>query len=191
MTYRSISLQSAYCGAKAAVRGFVDALRCELLHERSPLKLTMVQLPAVNTEQFSWARSKTNHEPRPVAPVFTPEAVAAEVYRGALSAPLKLWVGRPTVKTILGGLIFPGVTDRLAAATAFKGQLGAESKRSGQPDNLFDPVDPEQVMGDRFGREARQTAGSVSGSNARAALAAVGLGMILSGIYAAGRPPIR
>lgn len=191
LTYRSIPLQSAYCGAKAAIRGFVDALRCELLHESSPLKLTMVHLPAVNTEQFSWARCKMHHAPRPVAPVFTPEAVAAEVYRGALTAPRELWVGRPTVKTILGGLLFPGVTDRVAAATAFKGQLDADPKRSGQPDNLFNPVDPKQVIGGRFGGEARQTVGSVSGSNARAALASLGLGMILSGIYAAGRPRIR
>jgi len=157
LTYRSIPLQSAYCGAKAAVRGFVDALRCELPHERSPIKLTMIHLPAVNTEQFSWARCKRDREPRPVAPVFTQEAVAEEIYQGALSTPRELWVGRPTVKTILGGVIIPGLTDSLAARTAFEGQLDGNLKQSRRPDNLFDAVDPSAVSGGRLARPHRRS----------------------------------
>lgn len=191
LTYRSIPLQSAYCGAKAAIRGFVDALRCELLHERSPIKLTMIHLPAVNTEQFSWARCKMDREPRPVAPVFTPEAVADEIYRGALNAPRELWVGRPTVQTILAGLILPGLTDWLAARTAFDGQLDTKLKQSRRPDNLFDAVDPSAVSGGRFGDEASTAVGSVSGSKARAALAAVGIGTMLAAVLASRRLKIR
>ncbi|MBW6424903.1 SDR family oxidoreductase [Rhizobium sp. XQZ8] len=191
LTYRSIPLQSAYCGAKAAIRGFVDALRCELLHEGSPIMITMIHLPAVNTEQFSWARCKMDREPRPVAPVFTPEAVADEIYRGALSAPRELWVGRPTVKAILAGLILPGLTDRLAARTAFEGQLDGKLKQSRRPDNLFDAVDPSAVSGGRFGDEASPAVGSVSGSKARAALA-VGIGtMMLAAVLASRRLRIR
>lgn len=184
LTYRSIPLQSAYCGAKAAVRGFVDALRCELLHENSPIKLTMVHLPAVNTEQFSWARSKMDWEPRPLAPVFTPEAVAEEIYKAAINPTRELWVGKPTVQTILAGLLLPGVTDRLAARKAFEGQFDKEPNRKERPDNLFDSVDLAVPKG-RFGQESLRSVGSVSGAKARAAAAAFGIALVTGGVYVA------
>ena len=175
LTYRSIPLQSAYCGAKAAVRGFVDSLRSELIHDKSPIRLTMIHLPAVNTPQFDWARCKIDRQPRPVAPVFEPQAVAAEIYQGALSAPRELWVGRPTVKTIIGGLAMPGLTDRLAASQAYEGQMDDLPTKPSRKDNLFEPVDLEVGAEGRFGREASNSVGAVSGTGARLFAAAAGM----------------
>lgn len=184
LTYRSIPLQSAYCAAKAAVRGFVDSLRCELLHDNSPVKLTMVHLPAVNTPQFDWARCKMDFEPRPVAPVYQPRAVATQVYQAALDAPRELWVGQPTVKTILGGIALPALTDRMAAAQAYEGQLDQRPVSAGRKDNLFNPVDLDTGIG-RFSGEASGSVHALSSAAARlavtgAGLAALGAGVILS-----------
>ena len=93
LSYRAIPLQSAYCGAKFAIRGFTDALRSELDHERSRIRLTMVQLPAVNTPQFDWARSRMPRKLQPVPPIYQPEAIAKEIVRAALEAPRELWIG--------------------------------------------------------------------------------------------------
>lgn len=175
LTYRSIPLQSAYCGAKAAVRGFVDAIRSELIHDGSPIRLSMIHLPAVNTPQFDWARCKTERQPRPVAPVFEPDAVAAQIYKGALTAPRELWVGRPTVKTIIGGLLLPGLTDRMAASQAYEGQMDALSNHSGRRDNLFEPVDLDVAAEGRFGQESSPSVGSISGTTARVLLASAGV----------------
>eukprot|EP00913_Durusdinium_trenchii_P021283 g19996.t1 len=191
LTYRSIPLQAAYCGAKSAIRGFVDSLRCELLHDRSPVRLTMIHLPAVNTPQFSWARCKMDREPRPVAPVFAPEAVAEEIYRGAIGAPRELWVGMPTVKTILGGLALPGLTDRMAASQAYEGQLDEKAAAPGRPDNLFAPVDLDQGVGEgRFGQEATGSVAAVSSAGARVALAGAGLALLAATRLLAHRPRI-
>jgi len=184
LTYRSIPLQSAYCGAKAAVRGFVDSLRCELLHDKSPIKLTMVHLPAVNTPQFDWARCKMDRQPRPVAPVYQPQAIAIQVYKAALSAPRELWVGQPTVKTILGGMALPSLTDRFASSQAYEGQLDESIVAQGRRDNLFEPADIDTGVG-RFGSEARGSVHALSSTSARAAvvgagLTALGLGFVFS-----------
>ena len=179
LAYRSIPLQAAYCGAKAATRGFVDSLRSELIHDRSPIRITMVHLPAVNTPQFSWARCKMDHEPRPVAPVFTPEAVAAEIYRAAIHAPRELWVGMPTVRTIVGGLALPGVTDWMAANQAYEGQLDKNPVSPSRRDNLFEPLDPEDgVREGRFGTEASRSDGAISAAGARLVLAGAGLALL-------------
>ncbi|MFN7103268.1 MAG: SDR family oxidoreductase [Pseudorhizobium sp.] len=175
LTYRSIPLQSAYCGAKAAVRGFVDAIRAELIHDGSPIRLSMIHLPAVNTPQFDWARCKTERQPRPVAPVFVPEAVAEQIYKGAMTAPRELWVGRPTVKTIIGGLLLPGLTDRMAASQAYEGQMDALANHSGRLDNLFEPVDLDVGAQGRFDRESSPSVGSISGTAARVLIAGAGV----------------
>lgn len=181
LAYRSIPLQSAYCGAKAATRGFFDSLRSELLYEQSAIRLTMIHLPAVNTPQFDWARCKMDRQPRPVAPVFEPEAVAKQIYEGALSAPRELWIGAPTVKTIIGGLALPGLTDRLAASQAYDGQLDSTPVSPSRKDNLFEPVRHEAATQGRFGNESSSWVGALSSSSARLLLAGAGLGA-LSGV---------
>src|SRR3954467_12775336 len=100
LAYRAIPLQSAYCGAKFAVRGFTDSLRSELKHDGSRIRLTMVQLPAVNTPQFDWARSYLARKAQPVPPIFQPEAIAREIVRAAWHAPRELWIGRSALKAI-------------------------------------------------------------------------------------------
>ena len=112
LAYRAIPLQSAYCGAKFAVRGFTDALRTELLHEGSSVRLTMVQLPGVNTPQFDWSRTHANTRHQPVGTVFQPETVAETVVRAALTAPRELWVGLPAMHAIIGTMLAPGLLDR-------------------------------------------------------------------------------
>ncbi|MDY6961488.1 SDR family oxidoreductase [Pseudorhizobium marinum] len=178
LSYRSIPLQSAYCGAKAAVRGFVDALRSELIHDGSPIRLSMVHLPAVNTPQFDWARCKVERQPRPVAPVFEPEAVAAQIYKGCLTAPRELWIGRPTVKTIIGGLLVPALADRLAASQAYEGQMDRIPHNPSRKDNLFEPVDLDVAARGRFAGESLPAVGAISGTAARVLIAGVGIAAV-------------
>ncbi|CAD7031736.1 short-chain dehydrogenase [Pseudorhizobium endolithicum] len=179
LAYRSIPLQAAYCGAKAATRGFVDSLRSELIHDKSPIRLTMVHLPAVDTPQFGWARCKMDHEPRPVAPVFAPEAVAEEIYRAAITAPRELWVGMPTAKTIIGGLTLPGLTDWMAASQAYEGQLDQRPASASRRDNLFEPVDIDEGFREgRFADEASGSVGAISAAGAKLMLAGAGLALL-------------
>jgi NAD(P)-dependent dehydrogenase (short-subunit alcohol dehydrogenase family) len=150
LAYRSIPLQAAYCAAKAAVRGFVDSLRSELLHDGSRVRLTMVQLPAVNTPQFDWARSRLPRTLEPVPPIFQPEAIARHVYRAALDAPRELWIGGPAWKAILGNMLIPGVIDRYLARHGYNGEMTDMKAQANRPNNLYDPVDTDPGAHGRF-----------------------------------------
>lgn len=140
LSYRAIPLQSAYCGAKFAIRGFTDALRSELEHDKSRVRLTMVQLPAVNTPQFDWARSRVEKRLQPVPPIYQPEAIAREIVRAARDAPRELWIGRSALKAIIGTLLLPRLGDHILATEGYGGQLTREAARPDRPDNLFEPV---------------------------------------------------
>ena len=140
LAYRAIPLQSAYCGAKFAIRGFTDSLRCELLHEKSGVHLTMVQMPALNTPQFDWARNKMGRRPQPVPPIFQPEVAAEAIVYAAHARRREVWVGGPTVKAIVANKLFPGLLDRYLARTCYEGQLTDKRETPGRPDNLFTPV---------------------------------------------------
>ncbi len=140
LSYRAIPLQSAYCGAKFAVRGFTDSLRSELAHQRSRIRLTMVQLPAVNTPQFDWARSRMRRRAQPVAPIYQPEAIAREIFRAAREAPRELWIGHSALKAIIGNMLLPGVGDRVLAQEGYSGQLAAEPEPADAPDNPVRPA---------------------------------------------------
>ena len=155
LAYRSIPLQSAYCGAKAAVRGFTDALRCELIHDGSKVRLSMVQLSAFNTPQFDWARNRLPCRPQPVPPIFQPELAARAILRAAREGPREAWVGWPAVKAILSTRVAPGLGDRLAARQAYESQEAEEPADPGRPDNLFRSVDGEQGAHGRFDARAR------------------------------------
>lgn len=150
LAYRAIPLQSAYCGAKFAIRGFTDALRSELRHSGSAVRITMVQLPAVNTPQFDWALNKMPRRPQPVPPIHQPEAVAEAIFRASRDAPRELWVGWPTVRAIIGTTVFPGLLDRLLARMGYDGQLSPELGDPKQADNLFRPLPAGHATHGRF-----------------------------------------
>ena len=139
---RSIPLQSAYCGAKHAINGFTSSLRCELLHENSGIHVTVVQMPAVNTPQFSWVRSKLPNHPQPVPPIYQPEVAARGVVFAADHPHRKqYWVGGSTAATITANRIIPALLDRYLARTGYGSQQTGQKVTSGRPDNLQQPVD--------------------------------------------------
>ncbi|KTT11744.1 short-chain dehydrogenase, partial [Pseudomonas parafulva] len=155
LAYRSVPLQAVYCGAKAAVRGFTDSLRSEILHDRLNVHLTMIDLPAVNTPQFDWARNKMGHKARPVAPVFQPEVAARAIRFAAEHRRRNVWLGFPTIKAILGNRLVPGLIDRYLARTGYSGQLTAEPLPTDASGNLFEPVPGEFAAHGRFDQEAK------------------------------------
>ncbi|WP_344569998.1 SDR family oxidoreductase [Streptomyces axinellae] len=148
LAYRGIPLQAAYCAAKHAVQGFHESLRCELLHKGSRVRVTMVQLPGLNTPQFTWVRSRLPHNPRPVAPVYQPEVAArAIVHASAHARRREFWVGGSTVATLLGDKFAPGLLDRYLARTNIKAQQTEYDRSPLQPDNLWQPPDREKDYG--------------------------------------------
>jgi NADP-dependent 3-hydroxy acid dehydrogenase YdfG len=122
LAYRSIPLQSAYCASKAAIRGFTDSLRSELIHERSKIRVTMLQLPAVNTPQFEVVRSRLPEHPQPVPPIYQPEVIAEAALHAALRPRREVWVGWSSAKAILAQRLMPGVLDRYLARKAWDAQ---------------------------------------------------------------------
>jgi NAD(P)-dependent dehydrogenase (short-subunit alcohol dehydrogenase family) len=183
LSYRAIPLQTAYCGAKFAVRGFTDALRAELIHERSPVRVTMVQLPAVNTPQFDWARSRLPRRLQPVPPIYQPEAVAEAIARAAEFSPRELWIGWPSIRAIIGNFLLPGLLDRLAARQAWDGQMTDEPAAPGRADNLFTPVAGDPGAHGRFDARSRGHVMSLNSACARGAVAMAALGTFLSAVF--------
>lgn len=144
LAYRGIPLQTAYCGAKHAIQGFNEALRCELLHEKSNVKVTMVQLPAVNTPQFSWVLSRLPRHPQPVPPIYQPEVPARGIlYAAQHPGRREYWVGATTAMTLLANTVAPGLLDRYLGATGFKSQQTDEPADPHRPANLWAPVDSD------------------------------------------------
>jgi NAD(P)-dependent dehydrogenase (short-subunit alcohol dehydrogenase family) len=140
--YRSIPLQSAYCGAKHAINGFTEAVRCELLHEGSQVRITIVQMPAVNTPQFSWVLSRLSRHPQPVPPIYQPEVAAQGVVFAAGHPDRKEhWVGASTVGTIMAQKLAAPLLDRYLARTGYDSQQTRQRADPDQPSNLWRPVD--------------------------------------------------
>jgi NADP-dependent 3-hydroxy acid dehydrogenase YdfG len=140
LAYRSIPLQSAYCGAKHAIKGFTDSLRSELIHDKSRVRITMVQLPALNTPQFSWIKSRMPNHPQPVPPIFQPEVAAEAIVWAARHHRRELTVGWPAVKAIQGNKFFPGFADGYLAKTGYSSQQTNVPVDPDRPDNLWRPV---------------------------------------------------
>lgn len=185
LAYRGIPLQAAYCGAKHAIRGFTDSLRTELIHAGSAITLTIVELPAVNTPQFDWARTRMPRQPRPVPPVVQPEAIARAILRAALRPEREYWVGWSTLKVILGNMLLPGVLDRYLARAAFEQQETRLPVTPGRRDNLMTPVHELHRTRGSFGSEARPSALVTVGPLARAApVMAGGLAGLAVGLLA-------
>ncbi len=148
LCYRSIPLQSPYCGSKSAIRGFTDSIRCELIHHKSKIKLTLVQMPAVNTPQFTWNRVKSglNH-PQPLPPIFQPEVAGRAIYWAAHKAPREMWVGMSSVIAILAQKFAPRIADMYLAMTGYKSQQTPEPLSPDRPDNLYEPADTSKDFG--------------------------------------------
>lgn len=184
LAYRGIPLQSAYCGAKHAVQGFTESVRCELLNRRSHVQLAMVQLPALNTPQFGWVLSRMPKFPQPVPPIYQPEVAARAIVHMAEHPRRELWVGGSTVATLLANAVVPGLLDRYLGRTAVKGQQTDDPAPCVRPANLWEPVggDPgaHGVFDDRahahslalaVSRRRRPLAAGVAGVLAAAAVA--------------------
>jgi NADP-dependent 3-hydroxy acid dehydrogenase YdfG len=185
LAYRGIPLQSAYCGAKHAIRGFTDSVRAELIHERSRIKLTMVQLPAVNTPQFDWARAHMPRTPRPVAPVVQPEVIADAVFAAAQRPRREYWIGFSTLQVILGNMLLPGFLDRYLARACVSGQQTDRPVAIDRRDNLDTPVHDLHRTRGSFSAESDTSAPVISGGLARLApyaaalLGSIGVGLLI------------
>lgn len=193
LAYRGIPLQAAYCGAKHAIRGFDDSLRAELAHDRSKVRVTEVHLPAVNTPQFSWVRSRVSAPTRPVPPVYQPE-VAARAIVWAAEHPRRRshWVGGSTVATVLAQRVVPRLLDRRLGATGVAAQEREDSERSdGRADNLFRPLDDDRDYGahGEFDDEARPRSIQQELNQRRLGVAAVAAGACVAA--AAGYAAVR
>jgi short-subunit dehydrogenase len=147
LAYRGIPLQAAYCGAKHAIQGFCDSLRTELLHDHSNVRLTMVQLPAMNTPQFDWVKSRLRGRAQPVPPIYQPEIAAEAIVWASEHDRREMYVGAPTVVAIVANKVAPGLGDNYLARTGFDSQQTAEPERQGRPDNLWQPVDETRDFG--------------------------------------------
>jgi NAD(P)-dependent dehydrogenase (short-subunit alcohol dehydrogenase family) len=141
LAYRAIPLQAPYCASKLAIRGAVDSLRCELIHDKSPLRVTMVHMPAMNTPQFDWARRHIAQQPQPVPPIYAPEACAEAVLWAARHPRRReVWVGKPTWEAIIGNKLVPALMDYYMASRAFEGQFEKPAAAADTEGNLFAPV---------------------------------------------------
>jgi hypothetical protein len=139
---RSIPLQSAYCGAKHAIVGFTSSLRCELLHDGSNVHVTVVQMPAVNTPQFTWVRSRLPRHPQPVPPIYQPEVAARGIAYAADHPRRRMyWVGGTTAATLVANRVAPALLDRYLARTGYKSQQTGQPAGQDRADNLWQPAD--------------------------------------------------
>ncbi len=147
LAYRAIPLQAPYCAAKHAIEGFTESLRCELLHDKSNVKVTMVQMPALNTPQFGWVRTRLPNFPQPVPPIFQPEVAADAVLWAADHAPREAVVGFSALEAVYGNRVAPGLLDRYLARTNYQAQQTERPVQPGRPDNLWAPLDDDKDMG--------------------------------------------
>jgi hypothetical protein len=189
LSYRAIPLQAPYCGAKFAIRGFTDSLRCELLHDRLDIHVTMVQMPGLDTPQFEWCRNKLPYEPQPVPPIFEPEVAARAIYFAAHARRREVYVGGSTVKAILGTKLAPGLLDRLLARKAWRGQMTGRPRQPNAADNLFAPVAGDHGAHGRFGYRSKRQSFALWMSEHRGAIAgcAAGIAVLLASRAAARR----
>ena len=156
LSYRAIPLQAAYCGAKFGMRGFTDSVRTELMHDKSNVWITMVQLPAVNTPQFNWCRTKLPDHPQPVPPIFQPEVPARAVYFAAHRRRREVYCGWPAVQAIEGNKFLPRLADWYLARKGFSSQqVQGKPVDPGRPSNLFEPVPQESATHGSFDDKAK------------------------------------
>jgi len=161
LAYRGIPLQAAYCGAKHAIQGFTESLRCELLHDNSHVHVTMVQLPAMNTPQFDWVKSRLPRQAQPVPPIYEPEIAADAIVWAATHRRRELSVGATTVAAIVGDKIAPGLFDRYLAKRGYDAQQTDRRADPNRPDNLWSPLPGDHGAHGRFGNRSASSSPQV------------------------------
>jgi NAD(P)-dependent dehydrogenase (short-subunit alcohol dehydrogenase family) len=154
LAYRGIPLQSAYCGAKHAIEGFYDSLRCELIHDKLNIRTCMVQLPAMNTTQFGFVRNKLPFKPRPMGTIFDPEVAARAIVFATEHDRREIFVGMPTVEAIVGNKVIPGFADYYLAKNGYEGQLTDEPEDPDRKDNLWEPLPGDHGAHGPFTRQS-------------------------------------
>ncbi|MBV9873082.1 MAG: SDR family oxidoreductase [Verrucomicrobia bacterium] len=179
LAYRGIPLQAAYCGSKHAIQGFVDSLRSELIHDKSRVRVTMVQMPAMNTPQFDWSKSRLPRKAQPVPPIYQPEVGASAIVYASRHPRREVFVGMPTVKAIIGNRLFPGLLDRYLGRTGFESQQTEEFEDSNRPFNLYEPVPGDHGAHGRFDSRAVSISPQLWTSLHRNALVSLALGSLL------------
>jgi short-subunit dehydrogenase len=174
--------QSAYCAAKFAVRGFTDSLRSELLHDGSDVRVTMVQMPALNTPQFEWCKTRMPLQPQPVPPIYQPEVAARAIVWAAHHRRREVWVGASTLKAIWANKLAPGLLDRYLAATGYESQESSEPVEANRVDNFYNPVAGDHRAHGRFDARSSESSAALWLTTHRLfATAAAALGMIALG----------
>jgi NAD(P)-dependent dehydrogenase (short-subunit alcohol dehydrogenase family) len=186
LAYRGIPLQSAYCGAKHAIQGFCDSLRSELIHDGSQVRLCMVQMPALNTPQFGWVKSRLPRKPQPVPPIFQPEVAARAIVWAADHDRREVYVGWPTVKAIVGDKIAPGFADRYLAKNGYDSQQYDGLADPHRADNLWEPVPGDHGAHGTFDERAKGRSVQLWANLHRGWLALAGIGIV--GAALLGRP---
>jgi NAD(P)-dependent dehydrogenase (short-subunit alcohol dehydrogenase family) len=184
LAYRGIPLQAAYCAAKHAVQGFCDSLWCELLHDNSNVKVTMVQMPALNTPQFGWVKSRLPRKAQPVPPIFQPEVAAEAIYFAAHHPRREFSVGLPTVTAVLGDKIAPGLLDHYLARTGYESQQFDGAEDPNRPNNLWQPLPGDHGAHGAFDARARSWSPQLWTSEHRTWIGMAALALAISGIIA-------
>ncbi len=176
LAYRSIPLQAPYCGAKAAIRGFTDSIRTELLHRKSRVHVTAVHMPALNTPQFDWCETRLPNHPQPVPPIFQPEVAANAIFYAAHHRRREIWVGGSTVGAIVGTKIIPGLLDRYLARNGYQSQQTDEPVSPARPSNLFHAVPGDYGAHGSFDSRAGSASPQLWADTHRGWLTALGVG---------------
>jgi NAD(P)-dependent dehydrogenase (short-subunit alcohol dehydrogenase family) len=187
LAYRAIPLQSAYCGAKFAARGFTDALRSELIRDGSRIRLSMVHLPGVNTPQFDVGLNRLPMRPQPAPPVYQPELAARAIVRAAYEAPRELWVGMPVLKLIAGQWVAPAYVDQVLAEDGINGQQSEVPDPGGRPNNLFSPIPGDRGAHGRYDDRAYEDDLIVDPDRLRMAVGGVAAAGLVALAVVAGR----
>jgi short-subunit dehydrogenase len=184
LAYRGIPLQAAYCAAKHAIQGFCDSLRSELIHDNSNVKVTMLQMPALNTPQFGWVKSRLPHKAQPVPPIFQPEVAAEAIYFAAHNPRREFYVGLPSVEAIVANKIAPGLLDHYLAHNGYDSQQHDGAENPDRPDNLWQPVAGDHGAHGDFGDRAHNWTPQLWTSEHRGWIAAAVVVIGISGLLA-------
>jgi NAD(P)-dependent dehydrogenase (short-subunit alcohol dehydrogenase family) len=183
LAYRAIPLQAAYCGAKHAIRGFTESVRCELLHDRSRVRLTIVELPGLNTPQFEWIRNRMPHKSQPVGTIYQPEVAARAIVWAAHHDRPELYVGMPTVEAILADKVVPGFLDHYMAQTVYQGHQTDEPEDPRRPNNLWKPVPGDHGAHGPFDDRAKNRSLQLWTTTHRRSLAAAAIGALAGAFW--------
>ena len=183
LAYRGIPLQSAYCAAKHAIQGFCDSLRSELLHDGSNVHLCMVQMPALNTPQFGWVKSRLPRKPQPVPPIFQPEVAARAIVYAAHHKRREIYVGWPTVKAVVGNKVAAGYADHYLARNGYDSQQRDGFDDPNRPDNLWEPVPGDAGAHGDFDERSKERSAQLWANTHRGLLALAGLAGIAGALW--------